>query len=197
MNPQLLEAIQDIARSLHSHFWPGSFADVVQALLVIITGITAWYLKKYTDETVRLRIATTQVLKEAERQNEYSMMPIILMKTLSDAANGSALYVQNTGRGPAFNVRTSCVDVTSLWSFNHRAALSSDAVEKVVAHTAKTEPKNIGEIMLWLKQHGRQLQIETSYDSALGQRYRSLHTFILDPNDDDLTIHFNKFEEVP
>jgi hypothetical protein len=58
MDKDLLAAVQSIAQSLQPHYWSPSISDVLQFLLVIATGLTVYWLWRYTKETEKLRIAT-------------------------------------------------------------------------------------------------------------------------------------------
>lgn len=76
--------------------------------VTILTLITAVALIWYTIETSRLRRATRDqvnatnlVVKETQKQNEQSLMPILVLTLQGDEG---VFTVKNTGNGPALNI---------------------------------------------------------------------------------------------
>jgi hypothetical protein len=149
----LLTAVQSIANSLTPHYWPPSVSDVLQFLLVIATGLTVYWLWRYTKETEKLRIATRdqvnvsnllfektklqvdtelQLLKETQLQTEHSMMPVVVLTTGvdHDANNTNKFVVKNMGTGVALNARIEpfSSDGHTQSVFHHRAAIALESI---------------------------------------------------------------------
>lgn len=86
-----------------------TYASIV---LTILTAGTLGVLIWYTIETARLRKAadkqtreTGNLLKEARKQNETAVMPIMAVHVASDEVGGRRRIVMgNVGFGPAFNL---------------------------------------------------------------------------------------------
>lgn len=106
MDSQLIQAVQQIARAVQPHFWP---EQALQLALVILTGLTVFFLWRYTRATVDLCTATrdqvevsnqllrenaemrkaardqvevgNRLLYEAQIQNETAIRPILQLQT--------------------------------------------------------------------------------------------------------------------
>lgn len=160
MDPQLVDAVQSIARSLQPHGWPPTLADILQLLLVLFTGGTVWFLWRYTKatfgllratrdqvevnnqvlaETVQLRKATqdqveisNQLFQEAQNQREQSAMPIVVLTTTMISNVMTVFIVKNTGAGPALNTRTSPValDPKQALDLHHRTVIGAGEYEE-------------------------------------------------------------------
>jgi hypothetical protein len=138
MDPKLVQAVQSIAQSLQSHLWPQSFADLAQVILFALTVVTLYYLRRYTIETVQIRVAardqveaTNQLLKETQTQSEQSLMPMVILSTAKEADRGNRFVLKNAGNGPALNVRTSPMNLKTnvKVQFQHRSVIGSQEQE--------------------------------------------------------------------
>ena len=83
----------------------GAVASIMTACVTMATlGVLIWY----TIETHKLRL-------EAQRQNENSMMPIVMFQsvyTQGQHAGISRLVIRNLGSGPAFNVYVGPMEIS-------------------------------------------------------------------------------------
>ena len=69
------------------------------SILVLTFAALVWY----TVETYRLRIKTTEILGEARRQNEMTILPMLALY-VDRSGHDLRLLLRNLGTGPAFNV---------------------------------------------------------------------------------------------
>jgi hypothetical protein len=81
MDPQLVDAVRSIARSLQAHGRPTTLADILQLLLVLFTGGTVWFLWRYTKATFGLLRATRD---QVEVNNQVLAETVQLRKATQD-----------------------------------------------------------------------------------------------------------------
>ncbi len=214
MGAQLLKAVQAIAQSVQSHFWPNTLGDWSQLLLVLLTAATLGTLIKYTFETAKLRWATQeQVLvtqrlleqaqsqvREAQSQNEYSLMPIVELTTSrSEGFPGTHFAVRNTGNGPAFNITIRPFDEGggSTYSFQQGTSIAAGEREFALLFIDSTHI-HLSDFTTFLQRTGDDSAALTSivYQSATGHSYETSHTIRLAPGGKTLIIDFDKFTKL-
>jgi hypothetical protein len=140
MDP-IVQALHEIARAQQTSFLPQRLVDWAQVVLVFFTGLTLYFLWKYTAETVELRKATrdqvevsnhllqttqeqaavsNRLLTEAQIQNTTAIRPILEVVPTGvsrDRTIGDRVYrffdqaVRNVGYGPAFNPQFDAVEL--------------------------------------------------------------------------------------
>jgi hypothetical protein len=221
MDPQLVHAVQSIARSVESHL----YSDVMQGLLILLTGLTTWYLWKYTRETEKLRIATRDqvnvnnqvlgetvrlrkatedqviasrsLLDEEQKQREQLLMPIVVLTT-GERDSVETLVVRNLGNGPALNTHT--------LSFSLNAERTFDVIHQSVVASGELQEANIrlgsaiSSLFVWefieiLKSYSNaQICTKVVYDASNGKRYMTRHTIMLTEDKSDLVIRFDGFQ---
>jgi hypothetical protein len=190
MDPQLVHAVQLIAQSLQPHPWPPTLGDILQVLLVLLTGGTLWLLRRYTNattgllratrdqveinnqvlaETIQLRRATqdqvsvsNQLVRETQNQAEQSLMPIVVLTT-TVADNVSVFVVKNTGGGPALNTRTSPVnlDPKQTLDLHHRTVIGAGEQEEASFHDSSSSgPLRPPDVVRLLKYQGAPSEVQ-------------------------------------
>lgn len=164
MDPQLIRAVQSIADSMKTRYSLLSAGDIAQIALCLLTLFTLWYLRRYTNETVALRVATRgqvevnnevltetielrkatrdqadasiKLLEESQKQTETATMPVLVLTTAFSGDRYDFL-IRNVGRGPAFNARTEpfgCGPKTN-WELHHRSAFAADQQQFATLNT--------------------------------------------------------------
>lgn len=113
MDPRIITAVESIAASLKTHFWPQSFGDVAQIVLFLLTLVTLFYLRRYTNETVALRVATrdqvtvnNKVLEETVKlrqatQDQASVSNELLKATQAQAKASTDLLAETQAQSAA------------------------------------------------------------------------------------------------
>ncbi len=219
MEKDLLAAAQSFALSLQTRYWPPSISDVLQFLLVIATGLTVYWLWRYTKETEQLRIATRdqvnvsnqlfekskqqvdaelQLLRETQLQTEHSVMPMVVLTTGRWENNVTVFFVENMGKGPALNTNIGQFthDGSAKFYFGHRTAIAPG--EKHVAWYGEVGSAAVaspGNMVVILKQQDalKEVPLCISYKGINGKTYRTEHTIMLTDRQDDLRITFGRF----
>ena len=192
--------------------------------LTVLTFVTLLVLIWYTLETTRLRrsaqeqtTVTSRLLREAQRQNEQSMLPIValslqlrpvdegrLAQTEWAGAQRRFLVLRNVGNGPAFNVaiRPLAGRASQMCSFCHSDHLAAGE-EEVVAPllTRKDSPFNTSGLEEIEKEaRSGELQVPhrvlVSYRSASGARYQTTQVLQNDATTGQLVIPFDQSERI-
>jgi hypothetical protein len=221
MDAQVLKALQAIAQSARPHFWPQNLVEYSQLLLVLLTGATLVALVLYTLETVKLRRATqAQVdvthrllkeaqnqVKESQSQNEYALMPVVVLTTTRHPGVCDAIFaLRNNGNGPAFNAATRpivCGDARKPFRLWHGATIAAGEGEPAqLSWDPLSKRLEASDFAIWLRDKGGETAVQTSivYQSVTGRWYETSHTITLASGRNDLNIHFDSFrhlEEAP
>jgi len=190
MDPQLLQAVQSIAQSLQPHFWPKSLTELVQLALIPLTVWTLCYLKKYTDETVKLR-------KAARDQVEATLMPIVVLTTAEDEKK---FLVRNAGKGPAFNVeiRSFSAGRSPKLLFHHRSVIAAGEEHDAILRI-DSKPYGPGEFVNFVRQGYPDSEFPTTicYQGiAKGYWYQTSHTIRFTEGKYDLIIQFDGLDRL-
>jgi len=193
--------------------------------LTVLTAITLFFLIRYTLETIRLRrsaqeqtTVTASLLKEAQRQNEQSLLPIVAlglqMKPVDEGhlvpiewaepqRRCRVLLLRNVGNGPAFNVAIRPVaGNTSVISFCHSDHLAVGEEEIVAPLLTREDPpfstSGLEEIEKGVRSGELALphKILISYKSVSGSRYRTTQTLQNDVTTGQLVIPFDQSQRV-
>ena len=170
----------------------GAVASIVIAAATTATlGVLIWY----TIETYKLR-------REAQRQNENVMKPIVALQSVSvrgQYAGTPRPIIRNLGSGPAFNVCMEALRIAGRTAtFEHPRTLAPGQDEFVIIsglrETTKQGPtgnfedgkiRHTYELLKDLKATPDIMQTNgtITYQSASGKKYRT--TFTMDHKSDD------------
>ena len=161
---------------------------VLQVVLVGLAGLTLYYLKRYTDETVKLR-------KVAQDQVEATLMPIVV---LTRAEDGSKFFVKNTGKGPAFNVEIDSFSAGRLpKSSFHQCSMIAPGEQNEVLFRIDSKPYGPREFVTFVRQGYPDQTFPTTihYQGVTkSYRYQTSQTFKFTLGKYDLVIGFDGFE---
>ena len=162
----------------------GAVASLVMARVTTATLIA---LIVYTIETHKLRL-------EAQRQNENSMMPVVIIQSgyFPPHERFNGLVVRNLGAGAAFNIRVKSIEILgNPATFEYPRTLAPGQVEFVAIsglREAKMGPSGsyddgkihgAGDLLRSLKSIPDTKNTEgvITYTSAGGKQYRTTMTF--------------------
>ena len=193
--------------------------------LTALTAITLVVLIKYTRETVRLRrsaqdqtTVTASLLKEAQRQNEQSLLPIIALSLqwkpvdvghmapddwVEPPPRRRFLLLRNIGNGAAFNVAIRPVSGdTLLVSFHHSDHLAAGEESIATPILARKDQPLSGSGLGDLEQAARSREIElphrilVSYKNVSGAQYSTTQDLRNDATTGELIVPFDQSERV-
>ena len=182
----------------------GAVASIVTTAVATATLIV---LTWYTVETQKLR-------REAQRQNENSMMPLVMFQSVyiqGQHAGASRLVIRNLGPGPAFNVY---MDSISLFdksvAFEHPRTLAPGQEEFVaVSGLGEAKVDSVGQhddgkihhtygLLKALKENMDAMETKgvITYRSALGKKYRTDFTMDHKREDAESFVVFDRMGPV-
>ena len=173
------------------HFWSRHLGECLQVVTVVVGIVTVWLLWRYT-------VATQKLLREAQRQTEVSLMPIVVLATTTtqQGLSGPCLVVRNLGRGPAFNTTIRPLNDTDgiTYRVQHRATIAAGEREGASLYMDKTSLQGIDLINILQRQaHDSPMQTSIAYKGVNGRSYETAHTISLTSDGKDLIIHFDNF----
>jgi hypothetical protein len=180
----------------------GAIASLVTAC---VTTATLMVLIWYTVETHKLRL-------EAQRQNEHSMMPIVVFQSVymrGQPTGQNRLVMRNLGAGPAFNVQFGPMRISGKpASFDHPRTLASRQDEFVAItglREAMTSPigqyddgkiHDANDLLNAFKSTSDILETPgvITYTSASGKQYRTMFTIDHKAGNTESLVVFNGVE---
>lgn len=179
----------------------GAVASIVTTA---VTTATLIVLIWYTVETQKLR-------REAQRQNENSMMPIVAAQTgyFEPYVKSSCLAIRNLGSGPAFNIQISSIQISGKSGvFEHSRTLAPGQVEILAVagiREVKIGPsggyddgkiRSAAELLESLRSapSTQETKANITYTNASGKKYRTTFTIDNEAHDSESLVVFGGME---
>jgi hypothetical protein len=177
-----------------------TWATVAVAAVGVLTLLV---LICYTIDTQRLR-------KAAERQNQISVMPIVVLRLssgerrLGEPLSLSLQSLRNVGNGPAFNISITTIKNSPFEvRFNPVPILEArdtQALDYTIWQDAATT--GFSKMTVWLEsvieagQLGSEMVVSVSYSDASGKQYFSNHVIQFDAAAKTVTTMFQDHREL-
>jgi hypothetical protein len=184
---RIVGALERIANAQTSAAW--THGDWIAAINVLVLFLTLAALVCYTIETKRLREATQlqntktgDLLKEAQQQNEISVMPILMLGQgrHERSPNKEVPLIRNLGKGPAFNAFTATMKIKDAeFSFRHVGTIGAGETYPVSVYTQDASCLDATQFWGVLFHGDTMATAETSiaYSGINDQKYRTIVRF--------------------
>jgi hypothetical protein len=149
-------------------------------------------------EAQRQNEVTASLLKEAQLQNQQSLMPVVVLMTDTTPGFATSFLVKNDGTGPALNVVTASIVFDKVrFEFHHHGAIGIGEQHRVsVLLEGRPGEMRLPDFVQALRQIASNMELHTtiSYQSIKSDSYTTHHTLKLTSDQKDLIIRFDGFQ---